>query len=236
MKAWQGRYNGETALILCNGPSLNKVDFDSLDRARVFTFGLNKINLLFEKTTFRPDCIVAVNRFVLHQNRSFFNTTDIPLFVAEQGRRWVKPQDHVHLMHTAGHMGHFARDCSMSVNQGGTVTYVAMQLAFHMGFANVGLVGCDHSFRTKGPAHSQVKGGTTDPDHFDPGYFAKGVTWELPDLTSSEYHYEKALEIYNLFGRHLLNCTEGGKLEVLPRMDLTTFLNRNGQLYSHKRF
>jgi len=75
---------------MCNGPSLNEVDFDMLDESGVFTFGLNKINLLFNRTSLRPSVIVAVNPFVIEQNSEFYNKTDTPLFLDSISRRWVR--------------------------------------------------------------------------------------------------------------------------------------------------
>ena len=73
IKAWRDRHSGHKAVILCNGPSLNKVDFKILKECGIFTFGLNKINLLFKKVDFRPSVIVAVNPHVIEQNSDFFN-------------------------------------------------------------------------------------------------------------------------------------------------------------------
>ena len=200
------------------------MDFVLLDRIPTFTFGLNKINLLFEKTTFRPSCIVAVNPFVIEQTGWFYNATDIPIFLNSEGRKWVKCRKNIYYLHCANLPGSFARDCSVSINQGDTVTYVAMQLAFHMGFSDVALVGCDHSFQTKGTAHKRVIAEQEDPNHFDPRYFANGVTWQLPDLAGSELHYERAKNMFQHFGRRIVNCTEGGMLELFDRMDLAEFL------------
>jgi len=44
----------------------------------------------------------------------------------------------------------------MSIRQGSTVTYVAMQLPIHMGLKEVALVGCDNFFVSKGPAYKTV--------------------------------------------------------------------------------
>lgn len=224
LNRWRDRFNGQRAVILCNGPSLNKVDFNMLSGAGVFTFGLNKINLLFDRTSFRPSCIVSVNRFVIEQNKEFFNSTELPMFLGSVGSRWVSLRENVNFFHTTTRAGDFARDCALSVNEGGTVTYVALQLAFHMGFQDVALVGCDHSFGTRGPPNEKVKAGSSDGDHFDPRYFSDGVTWQLPDLTTSELHYERARDIYAHFGRRVVNCTEGGHLEVFERAGLAEFL------------
>ena len=226
VRAWKSRFLGQKAVIICNGPSLIKVNFDDLIASNIFTFGLNKINLLFKKTDFRPSVIVAVNPHVIEQNAEFYNITDIPLFLDSKGRKWVKFRKNIHFLHSGGSSGSFARDCSISINQGYTVTYVAMQLAFHMGFKEVALVGCDHNFSTKGPANKTVIAGVKDPNHFDPNYFAGGVKWQLPDLAMSELHYNVAKDVFERDGRKIVNCTEGGKLEVFTRQPLSEFLQK----------
>jgi hypothetical protein len=225
LRRWRGRHAGDRCVILCNGPSLNQVDFDALGLCGVFTFGLNKIDLLFERTTFRPSCVVAVNRHVIDQNATFYRETQLPLFLDGGALKTIRSRSNVVFLHTTTGRGRqFARDCSISVPQGGTVTYVALQLAFHMGFAEVALVGCDHSYATPGPAHALVTSGEHDECHFDPRYFAGGAQWQLPDLLQSELSYRTALEVFSEAGRQLVNATAGGRLEVLPRRELGDFL------------
>ena len=120
---------------------------------------------------------------------------------------------------------YFSRDCSMNVYQGGTVTYVALQLAFHMGFSRGALVGCDHNFATKGPSNKTVVATGPDQSHFDPNYFADGIKWQLPDLFESEVSYKMARAMYEEYGRSLVNCTENGNLDIFERQNLVKFLN-----------
>lgn len=224
IKGWRDKYLGQKAVILCNGPSLNKVNFNLLEKSGTFKFGLNKINLLFNRVKFRPSVIVAVNLHVLEQNADFYNKTNIPLFLDSSGKKYVKFRKNINFLHSTG-KGLFARDCSISICQGHTVTYVAMQLAFHMGFKDVALVGCDHSFDSKGPANKTIIAGDEDASHFDKNYFAGGVKWQLPDIVQSELHYKIAKDIYELNNRNIYNSTEGGKLEVYERKSLEDFLN-----------
>lgn len=222
--AWKDRFGpAGKAVVLCNGPSLNRVDFAALAASGVFTFGLNKINLLFARSDFRPSCIVAVNGHVLEQNAAFYDETPIPLFLDSAAHRLVRHRDNVHFLHSS-HQAKFARDCSLSVSQGATVTFVALQLAFHMGFRHVALVGCDHSFATKGPANATVTAGAVDHSHFDPNYFAGGVQWQLPDLLTSEVSYTMAEQTFRAHGGEVVNATDGGKLEVFRRQPLDEFL------------
>ena len=222
LKALRDAYHGEKAVILCNGPSLNKVNFDFLEG--VFCFGLNKINLLFDRSNFRPNAVVAVNRFVIEQNAAFFNSTDIPLFISKVGLGHIRRRRNVAFLPSTN-VPRFARDVSISCYEGHTVTYVALQLAFHMGFRQVALVGADHTFASKGPANMTVTAGEADESHFDPRYFSGGVQWQLPDLFQSEVAYTMARDTYAAFGGRIVNATDGGKLEVFDRLPIRDFVH-----------
>lgn len=225
IKKWHNKHLGEKAVIVCNGPSLLETNFDLLEG--VFTFGLNKIDLLFDKSSFRPSCIVAVNQFVIEQNSDFYNATAIPLFLDSIAMQCVSPKSNIAYLHSSAGLG-FAQDCSMSVLQGHTVTFVAMQIAFHMGFKEVALIGCDHSFADRGPANAVAVSGETDANHFDPNYFAGGTKWNLPDLFESEVAYTRAKNMYHAHGRKIINATQGGKLDLFERSSLLEFVTSAG--------
>lgn len=221
LHGFRGVHAGKKAVVLCNGPSLNDVDFNLL--GGVFTFGLNKINLMFDRNDFRPSCIVSVNKLVIEQNRQFFSSTNIPLFIDSSARSAIPYRGNVVFLHSTPRTNRVATDCSISIVQGYTVTAVALQLALHMGFSEVALVGCDHSFATKGPANKAIAGGDTDPNHFDERYFSN-VTWQLPDLVGSEFYYSRIAQAFADRGGRLVNATEGGKLELFERQSLKEFL------------
>lgn len=225
LKQLKNQYTGQKAVIVCNGPSLLKSDLSLLKD--VFTFGLNKINLLFHKSDFRPSCIVSVNQYVIDQNSTFYNQTSIPLFLNHEGFTWVHPKKNVIFLHYSPRIPKFAPDCSMSIFPGATVTFVAMQLAYHMGFHKVALIGCDHDFTTKGTPNQVVISGKTDSNHFDTSYFSGGAKWQLPDLLQSELYYRLANEFYQKTGRKIVNATIGGKLEVFSRVTLEDFLKNS---------
>jgi hypothetical protein len=113
----------------------------------------------------------------------------------------------------------FATDVSGRVFEGSTVTYVALQLAYHMGFDDVILVGVDHNFETKGPANITVVSHGADQDHFSPEYFGKGFRWQLPDLEASERAYRLAKRAFEADRRRVRDATVGGKLTIFPKVD-----------------
>jgi hypothetical protein len=214
----------EKAVILCNGPSLLRSDLSLLQGT--YSFGLNKINLLFATSDYRPSCIIAVNPLVIEQNAAFYRSTRIPLFLDSGGKGKIGTAEHIVYLNSTAHR-YFAKDCSMSLYQGATVTFVALQIAFHMGFEKVALIGADHSFQTKGPAHKTVISDERDDSHFDPNYFAGGLKWQLPDLFESEVSYTMAKNMFEAHDRAIYNCTEGGQLEIFPRLSLTDFFELN---------
>lgn len=223
----KNRFAGEKAIIMCNGPSLLKVNFDLLLNAKVYTIGLNKINLLFDKTDFRPNAIVAVNPYVIEQNKDYYMNSSIPLYLDQKAARRfsISATKNRSLLFSSGGYPGFSGDIRYSVCQGATVTFVAMQLAYFMGFKQVALVGCDHNFATKGPDHKLVSAENEDPNHFDPKYFAGGVPWQLPSIAESEVSYIRAKRFFEYDNRMIYNCTVGGKLEVFPRLTLERFLS-----------
>jgi hypothetical protein len=232
LRALRDSQTGKKCVILCNGPSLNKVDFDQLSASGVYTIGLNKINFLFDRTTFRPSVIASVNPLVIQQNLPFFQETKIPVFLDYDGLRSVNARygdfknGNLYVLKSSYEPSNFARDISVSVPQGYTVTYVALQLAYHLGFQQVAVVGCDHYFKSQGTPNALIQLSGDDPNHFAPNYFSEKDKWQLPDLVGSELNYQVARENYFGTGREVYNCTEGGHLEQFPRLSLTDFLTR----------
>jgi hypothetical protein len=224
LKQLKNKHRGEKAVIVCNGPSLMKTDLSLLDD--VYTFGLNKINLMFDQASFRPSCVVAVNPFVIEQNKEFYRDTSIATFLESRAgiESGLLNSSAATFLHSID-LYSFAKDCSFSIFQGYTVTYVAMQLAYHMGFSKVALIGCDHNFHVNGRANEIQTAEGDDASHFHKDYFADGQQWQLPDLRQSESCYELAKNNFEANGRELLNATVGGQLELLPRTDLSDFLN-----------
>lgn len=221
----KNNYATSKAVIICNGPSLLKTNLDIPNN--VFTIGLNKINLIFDHSEFRPNVIVAVNKYVISQNRDFYESTDIPLFLCQKQaiKNKLFASKTRTLLYTSSGSPGFSRDISYAISASATVTYTALQLAYFMGFSKVALIGCDHSFSTKGPDHMVVKSSTADPNHFDPRYFSGGVLWNLPSISESEESYLRAKRYFEQDKRIIFNCTVGGELELFPRLLLADFLS-----------
>ncbi len=213
----QNRHAGQRCFIIGNGPSLKGMDLRPLQTE--FTFGLNRGYLLSDRIGGPTTFLVAVNRYVVEQFASEMLTTGSETFIGWRSRNWVPAGSDVSFVRR-GRPFTFASDMAAEgVWEGATVTYVALQLAFHMGFDDVILIGVDHSFTSHGPANELVVSEEADPNHFDPSYFGPGVRWQLPDLTTSEIAYRLAQSAFERAGRRVTDATVGGSLEVFPKTD-----------------
>lgn len=211
---------GERCFIIGNGPSLRDTDLSLLKDE--FTIGMNRFYLAFPELGFKTSYLLTVNDLVIEQCAQDLLDLAIPIFVSWRSRRWLQLQNNLHFLYTSYTGRTFARDASKRLWEGATVTYVALQLAFHLGFKQVILIGVDHNFTTQGKPNTTVVSEGDDPNHFHPGYFGKGFRWQLPDLQTSEEAYTLARESYRLAGREVLDATVGGKLTVFPKADYSS--------------
>jgi hypothetical protein len=216
IKALRDSQAGERCVIIGNGPSLKNTDLSKL--RNVFTFGLNRFYLAFEELGFMTSCLLSVNNLVIEQCAADFRSLPIPTFVSWRGRKWISPAPNLHYLHTSYLLPRFSIDATGRLWEGATVTFIALQLAYYMGFKQVVLIGVDHSFATKGTPNTTVVSTGDDPNHFNPAYFGKGFRWQLPDLETSELAYCMARDAYNNDGREILDATVDGKLTVFPKV------------------
>jgi hypothetical protein len=224
---------GERCFIIGNGPSLKNTDLSLLQDE--FTFGMNRIYLLFPELDFSTTYYLSVNDLVIEQCAEDILSLQVPRFLSWRSREYIKkalgdqnnlPKNPpLSFLYTTYTGPKFAHDAGQRLWEGATVTYVAMQLAFHMGFKQAVLIGVDHSFTTKGKPNTTVVSQGDDPDHFDSNYFGKGFRWQLPDLKTSELAYQRAQENYNTANREIIDATVGGRLTVYPKVDYLSLFN-----------
>ncbi|HEX7016195.1 MAG TPA: 6-hydroxymethylpterin diphosphokinase MptE-like protein, partial [Cyclobacteriaceae bacterium] len=212
---FRDKFAGKDCFIIGNGPSLNKMNLEALNE--YYTFGLNKIFLIFKRVSLDLDFLVSVNPLVIQQSIGEFNKLKIPKFISYVGAKDVGNfDDNTFFIYTKGGL-ESSGDLTKPINEGYTVTNVALQVAHYLGFKNVFLVGVDHSFKQQGnPNEKQTMHGE-DVNHFDPNYF-KGHQWQLADLEGSELAYRNTKFFYTRTGRKIYDATVEGKLEVFDKI------------------
>jgi hypothetical protein len=217
----KGLYDGKRCFVIGNGPSLNKMDLSPLKNE--YTFGMNRVYLAFEEWGFTTDFLVSINDLVIEQCYQDFSDLSIPKFFSWHSRRFFQSDHHLgsdtHFLFTTYTGPRFAKNATARLWEGATVTYVCLQLAYHLGFSEVILIGVDHNFKTKGKANETIVSTGADPNHFDEKYFGKGFRWQLPDLETSEMAYRMARDYYAASGRKIIDATVDGSLQVFPKIE-----------------
>jgi hypothetical protein len=211
----RNKYEGKRCFIIGNGPSLARTNLAPLRNE--YTFGLNRGYLLFDRIGGPTTFLVAVNRHVVEQFAAELLAVPGTKFFSWHSRRHLPPRDDVILIRRSRSLT-FSMDATRGAWEGATVTYVALQLAYHLGFHDVILIGVDHSFATPGPPNELVTSSGSDPNHFDPNYFGPGVRWQLPDLDTSELAYRLARTQFEAGGRIIRDATVDGQLTVFPKV------------------
>jgi len=231
------RHRGEKAVIIGNGPSLNKTDLDLLKG--VSTFGVNGIYYADQRLPGPLTFYVVEDTAVFREN-----TPDVLAYGRTAGTFLLPtlyepscgPEDDPVFFRMNGGFyktadpsfcrPRFSTNAAEVLYCGQSVTIINLQLAYWMGFSEIALIGMDFSYAV--PAGTEIKGNLytsagDDPNHFDSRYFGAGKTWKDPKLNRVLANYALAKAIYESDGRRIVNCTVGGALEAFDRVDLAEF-------------
>ena len=216
LEIYKNRHLGERCVIVCNGPSLNKMDLSFLKNE--ICFGLNKIYLGFKKFHFYPKYYVAVNQKVLLQSVTEIKALTSVKFLSARCGDLFQQNALTHIVDTSNPPARFCQDITNGLEEGGTVTYAALQVAFYLGLKDVIIIGMDHRFDYSGkPNQSNFLEGP-DKNHFCSSYFSN-ENWDNPDLINSEASYKVARNVYEQSGRNILDATVDGACTVFNKKD-----------------
>jgi hypothetical protein len=212
-------HKGERCIIVANGPSLKKTNLNLLSNE--ISFGLNRIYLSFNDTAFRPTYYVTMNELILEQFSSEIMQLDMPKFLNWNRRSYFDSHDDqtFFLKSKLVIRDFFQKDMTKPLVVGATVTFVALQIAYFMGFQEIILIGLDHNYAEKGqPSQTETRTADEDRSHFHPQYFPKGVKWQLPDLLRSEIDFTLARRAFEADGRRILDATIDGRCPVFEKV------------------
>lgn len=234
LKSLKNKYKGKRCFIIGNGPSLNKCDLKLLKNE--YSFAVNGIFYKTKEMGYKPNFYMVEDNHVVADNLreinrykceyKFFpynytnmivpdeNTIFIPMdcgFYRENHPYFCKPR--------------FSKDVPNEIFAGQSVTIMQLQMAYHLGFTEVYLIGMDFSYAL--PDSTIVEGCNytsqeDDVNHFHPDYFGKGKKWHDPQLDRVLSNYKKCQEEFESDGRKIYNATVGGKLEMFERVEFNS--------------
>lgn len=215
-------FSNRPILIAGNGPSLNKTPLGELKKTFV-SIGMNKINLIYEKTSWKPDIITCVNGLIISQNKQYFNTSEkILILPVKAFYLGIKPRKNI-LFVNLKDKNEIGIDLKQGISTGCTVTFTALQIAANLEPKSVNIVGVDHSYKVKeGPLVQKFEG--EDLNHFSTDYF-KNQYWGLPDLDGSEKLYLLARKHFESRTIPIIDYTVEGKLEIFKKGKITDLLS-----------
>ncbi|WP_299438021.1 FkbM family methyltransferase [uncultured Rhodospira sp.] len=236
LAALRDRHRGERIFVLGNGPSLGRVDLDSL--AGQVTMGVNGLFLAFPETRFRPTYYVVEDHLVAEDRAADLNalpagiTRLFPLnlaYVLNEG------PDVVWFDHRPrpGYPDRFdvSLDALACTYAGCTVAFTCIQLAVFLGAREIVLLGIDLDYamppdveRTEGGGPGVLDMASDDPNHFHPDYFGKGKRWHDPQVENMGRAFAAARDVLGGMGVRLINATPGGRLDLVPRVPLDRVL------------
>lgn len=237
LKDLKNAFWGETIFILGNGPSLNKTDLDLLKDK--YTFCVNRAYLLYERINWKPTFYTANDWRVVPDNCAELNALTGSIFFFDNNFKGIlrEDKDVYFYEHTAGDPKNpaervFSSDMSNGIRGAGSVVGTAIQIAAHLGFKVINLLGCDlgYNVRTTVIQSGEDKFGNgvkleltstkdDDPNHFDKRYFGKGRRWHDPNVKRMISGHEQCLKGIKNLGIALRNATVGGELEIYERVD-----------------
>jgi hypothetical protein len=250
LRSYRNRFIKKRCFIMGNGPSLNETPLEKLEGE--YVWGLNRCHLLFDRISWRPKFITAVDDVVIpdiaDEIQDVITTyPDIPFFFPEEFYRKavLEPNSNViwfrqrPMEPSKDAQGFFSYNAGRYLRVPHTVSITALQLAVYMGFNPIYLIGCDTSYTipedvdaegtTFDPASGEKIDGyvitsktNNDPNHFTPEYFGSGSRWHHPNVKGMLFGYQMAKECCDRRGIDVFNATIGGRLDVFPRIDFST--------------
>lgn len=255
-KKFHNIHKGQRCFILATGPSINKQDLTGLQKEFCIAVGsfylhkdVNVINPLYhvESPIHPPFGIDSVAKITDAYNKYYTNKTiffmghspyKYAFYNALKSHSIFEKTLNINFLNYAGGI-HLDEnnykdskywDITKTLFACRTVVYSAIQVAAYMGFKEIYLLGCDHDYL------SNYLTGYKDHHFYKDEEGVSGVADYLSAFTLEkwfeEYYYR--WKQYRLMGDYLeakgckiYNATDGGMLDVFPRVRLTDIVNSN---------
>lgn len=233
LESLRDKYAGQPCFVIGNGPSLKAADLELIkDRLSIAS---NKIYLIFDQTTWRPNFLTCADPLVWPKiRRELWQHIDCPVIIR---RGYVRSWTEISRTYWFTDRGDeiprdpdteppaFSKDLMFGLYGGNTVTYENLQIAAYLGADPICLLGCDHYYEQPETAvnNSDVTVGQ-EQNHFIANYRVPGEIVKAAPIAAMTLSYQTAQKAAEEHGFTIYNCTRGGHLEVFPRKSLEDVL------------
>lgn len=230
---------GESCFIIGNGPSLKAEDLELLKNNNIFCFASKRINLIYDKTSWRPDIWAAsdldyVETYLdeIKEMKGYTKLLCAQVITRQMGI--VDDAVYYPFVQMERRPPWFNADIMLGVHFWGTITCKLINFAVYMGFKNIYLLGVDNNWPVRKNEDGKYMYDVNVKSHFDDSYFAGGYSEKLEKnindmIKSIEYmdaSYKSVKWNCEQLGVKIFNSTRGGKLEEFPRIKIEDAINK----------
>lgn len=223
MKKIHNTHLGESCFIIGNGPSLTAEDLTIIWKNHIDSFAVNRIFKIFPQTEWRPTYYVNTDYVLIRDIQDEINQLPInDKFTPLQNKYYlnIRIKDAHYFFRNDRREndppGGFSLDCTEQVNIRGTVTIACIQLAAHMGYTNIYLLGVDHNFDKIITESGEVIIDPSVNNYFCEGYDNDVANEVVHDLGNTTKAYLDVWKYYSQHGVRIYNATRKTKLNVFP--------------------
>lgn len=251
----QGKFAGQRAFILGNGPSLNHTPLYLLKGEHVMCF--NRFGLIGERLNFSPDMYMIVDDIVALDNKEdvkdnikrskyvFLPNINFGTGVTNFKRIFGEISNVYWLNVFVKRFSRKRLDKVMGKKEpwvliGRTVATSGLEILMKLGFSEIYILGVDMNYvihkdveNLDKDTHIRSKA-DDDPNHFDPRYFGKGKEYHQPVQETMDIMMGALNDISEFAkdnGYSIYNATVGGMVECFPRVDIYDVLKDKDQDY-----
>ena len=231
---YRNKFEGKRWFIVANGPSLKAEDLDLLHQRGEYTFGMNRIYKMFEKTDWRPTFYVCEDELIAKEQQAEINAipTDAKFIPIEL--KWWHDIDisnalYFHLNYNDNDRCRysFSTDIAHQIDCRGTVTFTCMQIAAYMGFSEIYLLGVDHNYQRTIDINGNVIVDPNAKDYFCEGYDSDIKDIVVHDMGNNTRAYMDAKAYCDETNKTTIyNATRGGKLEVFEIVEFDSLFDQ----------
>lgn len=237
LKSVKDKYKGQRCFVIGNGPSLTAKDLDRLKGE--ITFASNRIYKIFDSTDWRPTYFTIFDEGVARAEGVIdgINSFNCEMkFVREEGQyifgKINEPICYIRSLSSRKYLDNpnFSENMVEKTYSIATVTYISLQLARHMGFSEIYLLGMDNQY-----AYSMLRDGTIVKNDNGKDYFSdkadKSVSESeaMPKTAPATWEMDAAYNFAEKYSREhnfrIYNATRGGKLEVFERVEFDSLFD-----------
>lgn len=224
IKKLENTHNGERCFVIATGPSLTLEDLESLKSE--FTFGMNSLCLLYDKTTWRPSLYGIQDVEVYKKLEDVLKKNPENVFVCNELAKVMNTGKSFNMFpinnyyhsfdyrYTDKLHVKFSNNAYAIVYDAYSITFSLLQIAIYMGFKEIYLLGCDCNYEVGKNNHIVESGRVEDETK---------LRTAGDRMIFSHNQFKKYCE---KLGVKVFNATRGGRLEVYPRVKLEQVLGK----------